>query len=198
MYLARLEFGSPKVQHLVNKVGYVRRREALLLQPLFDNCPMVDRRLIHVLKVSGGNMLKLPSRPNKFHLSKSNTLNIRRFIPIKVILHNNYPITKSGGMCLTIICGYIDADLSDNVRVTLICVPTTSSVELILNDIISVLESLIVLTSRLPIVTKPFGLSRFVKPMMCIPPNVMSEDLDRSYVGDFSEARVRRSTLDSS
>jgi len=62
----------------------MKRREVLLLQPLFHDYPLVDRRLIHVLKVSGDSIPKLPSGPYDFHLSKCNSLNIKRFIPIKV------------------------------------------------------------------------------------------------------------------
>ena len=79
--------------------------------------------------------------PTSFIFSKSNPLNSRYFIPIKVILHGNYPIKKSGAIYLIII--------STSTRTfwlmseQLICIPTYA-LEPIMNGIIFVPDRLIV------------------------------------------------------
>ena len=92
--------GLSKIKHLVDKVGFIERTEILLFQPILHDFPLGYERLMHFFRVTRHCLPKLPTRSYEFLLSKSNPLNIRHLIPIKVILHSHYSIRKSGDIYL--------------------------------------------------------------------------------------------------
>jgi len=102
------------------------RREVLFFQPILHDFPLNNMRLTHSLKVTHDSLPKLPSRSYEFHLGKSNPLNIRHLIPVKIVLCSNYPVRKSSSIYLSIKRGYINFHLSSNIGVTLVNTPTVS------------------------------------------------------------------------
>ena len=104
----------------------MERRKVLFFQPILHDFPLYNGRLTHSLKVICDSLPKLFSWSYEFHLSKSNPINIRHIIPVKIVLYSNYPVRKSGSVYLSIKRWYINFYLSSNIGVTLMNTPMIS------------------------------------------------------------------------
>jgi len=135
----------------------MERRKVLFFRPILHDFQLNDERLMHSLMETRDSFPKLPSSSYEFHLGKSNPLNIRHLIPLKVILHSNCLVRKSRGIYPSIKRGYIDFHLSSNIRLTLMNTSTLSFKAWM---------------PRLPIVTYPLAISRFIKSKVPMAPLV--------------------------
>jgi len=124
-----------KVKHLVHMVSSTERSEVLFLQFILLDFPLVNGRFMRSLKVTRDNVSKLPSKSYELHISKSNSLNIRHLILIKVM-----PYRKSSDIYLSIKRKFICFHFLGDIRVTLVNIP---------------MLGFMVRISRLPIVTRP-------------------------------------------